>query len=244
MIFVPVFPLVPDDPFRLSNHRPLLRHSRPERKSTRMQTRGPKPRRASSDEDTIGRVKDAPRSRSPSAWSAWFLHLAGLALDGNHEAQLVLGEWFLDGHSIGKRVILERSRKRGLHLIEVAAHSGYRDAWLALADCLSGAVGTRRDSRLAIRWYERAARAGVRGAAYNLAMELRVMRQYAKALVWLRRAAAQDDEEAILTLAADEVLVPRLDRARRRRLITLVRSVARNPTLRREARSLIEQLRP
>jgi TPR repeat protein len=55
-----------------------------------------------------------------------------------------------------------------------------------------------------MRWYRRAARAGERAAAWNLAMEYRLRGKPRRYLHWIRTAASLGDDDAIRVLAEIE----------------------------------------
>jgi TPR repeat protein len=125
-----------------------------------------------------------------------------LALGGSPRAQATLGHLLLRGIP-GVEPDYTESRR----WLTLAASQDSRDAQAAydLATLYRNGYGVARDTRLAIRWLEQAAHAGLPLAQFQLANEYRfgatLPHDDALALQWLTRAANAELPEANLALA-------------------------------------------
>ncbi len=113
--------------------------------------------------------------------------LGGAAVQGNLDAQMILGQWFLAGHGV------ERDEARAFAWFKHAAHAGHAGASNMTGRCYENAWGTLQDDHAAAQWYTLAAQRGSDWGMYNLATALVLGRGIAasrpQALDWYLRAA-------------------------------------------------------
>lgn len=122
----------------------------------------------------------------PVAQTATWLVAAARA--GNAEAQVVLGQWLLDGHGVA------RNEATAFHWFERAAAQGHAMAHNMAGRCLEYGWGTPQDNARAIARYRSAADAGLDWGLYNLANMIATGRgtapDQAEALALYRQAAS------------------------------------------------------
>lgn len=99
---------------------------------------------------------------------------------------------------------------QSLHWVQLAAQRGNRDCMLLMAHaCRVGGWGVTQDHTQMLRWLLHAAAArsaaGMRLVSEAYARGLGVPHNAARALLWLRRAAAAGDHQAIARLAGQDV---------------------------------------
>jgi TPR repeat protein len=114
------------------------------------------------------------------------------ALQGNAEAQLVLGLYFQDGRGV------QQDLGRAVGWWEQAAAQGRLDAITFIANAyLEGGAGLRREPKVAIEWLERGTDAGSASAPFELAMIYylgkSVPKDWVTAAQWAKVAAAKGD---------------------------------------------------
>jgi len=144
----------------------------------------------------------------PRAAAAWVEVAANL---GHAEAQVVMGQWRLDGHG------LERDPQQALHWFLRAAQLGHPMAANMAGRCHEQGWGTPPDFEKAAHWYRQALKLGdLPQARYNLANLMAagqgVPRDHAQAFALYRQAADQGYAKAYAKLGRyheDGLVVPR-----------------------------------
>lgn len=120
----------------------------------------------------------------PAAAAAWMAAAAEL---GHREAQLVIGQWRLDGHGV------ERDPAAALAWFIKAARQGDAMGMNMAGRCSEVGWGTPINVQAAAHWYQQAAVKGLPQAMYNLAnllaSGLGVPQDHAAALTLYRNAA-------------------------------------------------------
>lgn len=157
----------------------------------------------SSVESSAGFLIAAKRAlkHEPPRWDEYFARLRAAARRGNADAQEQLGAWYLEGfNEASGQVVLRRSPKRALSLLESAAAGGNTSALFALGCCFDLGDGVARDPARAEQYYRQAARRGESLAALNLAVLYREKGDLRAAERWLRRAEAFGEPDAVLEL--------------------------------------------
>lgn len=120
------------------------------------------------------------------------------AAQGDVDAQLLLGQSYLDGQGVPK------DSKEAVAWYRKAAEQGNVQGQLRLALAYQDGNGTTKNSAEAVKWYRKAAEQGHAGGQYALASAYQagdgVMRNSAEAVRWYRKAAEQghDDAQAVL----------------------------------------------
>ncbi|MDF3838153.1 tetratricopeptide repeat protein [Cupriavidus basilensis] len=121
--------------------------------------------------------------------------LGGAAMQGNLDAQMILGQWFLAGHG------LPRDEAQAFAWFKHAAHAGHAGAANMAGRCYENGWGTLQDDNAAAHWYTLAAQRGSDWGMYNLATALVLGRgigaSRAEALDWYRRAAGMGHAKSL-----------------------------------------------
>ncbi|MGT2432488.1 tetratricopeptide repeat protein [Cupriavidus basilensis] len=143
--------------------------------------------------DQLGAAGLADKLREPPRLALpW---LGGAAVQGNLDAQMILGQWFLAGHG------LERDDARAFAWFKHAAHAGHAGAANMAGRCYENGWGTTQDDNAAAQWYTLAAQRGSDWGMYNLATALVLGRGIAasrtEALDWYRRAAGMGHAKSL-----------------------------------------------
>lgn len=133
------------------------------------------------------KLREPPRLALP-----W---LGRAAVQGNLDAQMILGQWFLAGHG------LDRDDARAFAWFKHAAHAGHAGAANMAGRCYENGWGTTQDDNAAAQWYTLAAQRGSDWGMYNLATALVLGRGIAasrtEALDWYRRAAGMGHAKSL-----------------------------------------------
>ncbi len=155
---------------------------------------------------------------TPAAWSqvlqaepatglAWMRAAAGL---GHAPAQLVLGQWLLDGHGSAPDAPMARQ------WFLKAARQGDAMAMNMAGRCHENGWGGPVDLEQAVYWYRQAAEAGLDAGMYNYANQLAsgkaVPQDHGQALGWYRRAASLGHAKSMTKAGRyfeDGLVVPR-----------------------------------
>jgi TPR repeat protein len=85
--------------------------------------------------------------------------------------------------------------------LSVAAGLGHSGSQIQLGNMYASGRGTKKDLKLATKWYLRAFRGGDASAAFNLAIDRRNSGDRKAAISWFRKAAARNHGGAIVELA-------------------------------------------
>lgn len=85
--------------------------------------------------------------------------------------------------------------------LSVAAGLGHDSSQLQLGNVYASGRGTRKNLKLAAKWYRKAYRGGNVSGAFNLAIDKRDRGDRKAAIGWFRRAAAQNHGGAMIELA-------------------------------------------
>jgi hypothetical protein len=129
---------------------------------------------------------------------------------GHAGAQVVLGQWLLDGHGQA------RDAARALHWFDQAARQGHAMGMNMAGRCHEQGWGTDVATDKAAHWYRQAVELGLPQAQYNLANLLArgdgVAQDHAQALALYQQAAAQGYVKAFAKLGRyheDGLVVPK-----------------------------------
>lgn len=123
----------------------------------------------------------------------WF---QAAASQGHAGAQCSLGLLYLEGK------VIARDPKLAVEWLRQAAAQGEaRAQWNLGSLYASGSAGLARDVAAALDWCQRAAEQGFAAGQATLGQLYARMERWPQAQVWLQRAAAQDDAEALFNLA-------------------------------------------
>lgn len=138
--------------------------------------------------DAIHAVLTGPAERAAD----W---LATAARRGHAEAQVVLGQWLLDGRGV------ERNPAEALFWFKTAALSGNAMAANMLGRCYEHGLGAPKCDKTATHWYALAADAGLDWGQYNYATSLQLGRgvpqDRSHAFALFQAAAAQGHAKSI-----------------------------------------------
>ncbi|MGO4332053.1 tetratricopeptide repeat protein [Cupriavidus sp. 2TAF22] len=143
--------------------------------------------------DQLGAAGLAGKLREPAHLALpW---LGGAAVQGNLDAQMILGQWFLAGHGV------PRDEARAFAWFKYAAHAGHAGAANLAGRCYENGWGTTQDDHAAAQWYTLAAQRGSEWGMYNLATALVLGRGIAAsrtdALAWYERAAGMGHAKSL-----------------------------------------------
>ncbi len=186
------------------------------------------------------RKTDPVPESQPSITAAYFRRLVDAAAKDELQAVAALGMWYLDGCRRRGRVILPRSPKRALPLLERAALGG--DAYAAnnLGYCFDVGLGVEQDVAKARTWYLRAFRHGSAQSASNIGILYRESGDTRGYLRWLRKGAEAGDPDAWLDLF-DHAEARSWPQSRRRPIVRALKRLARDPQYSDEVRERLER---
>jgi len=143
----------------------------------------------------------------PATGLAWMRAAASL---GHAPAQLVLGQWLLDGHGSAPDAPMARQ------WFIKAARQGDAMAMNMAGRCHENGWGGPVDLEQAVYWYRQAAEAGLDAGMYNYANQLAsgkaVAQDHARALDWYRKAAGLGHAKSMTKAGRyfeDGLVVPR-----------------------------------
>ena len=128
------------------------------------------------------------------AWRERATFLRRKALAGSVEALAELGQLFQHGIQDDRgHAIVRRNPRAGFDMLLRAAANGDSSVAFPLGYAYDVGLGTRPNKREALRWYDKAWRAGSSTAALNIAVIHRDDRRLRLAFRWWKRAAEAGD---------------------------------------------------
>ncbi len=122
--------------------------------------------------------------------------LEKMAKNGNPNAQLALGKIYFEG-----LVKKKQDHKKAFQLFMAAAIQDSPQAMFNVGLCYDGGFGVKKNLLEALRWYHKAADAGVPEAQINAAIAAEQRGDYPTALKYLRLRATQGDTPAMYKVA-------------------------------------------
>lgn len=122
--------------------------------------------------------------------------LEKMAKEGNPNAQLALGKIYFEG-----LVNKKPDHKKAFKLFMAAAVQDSPQAMFNVGLCYDGGFGVNKNLLEAMRWYHKAADAGVPEAQINAAIAAEQRGDYQTAMKYLRLRAAQGDTPAMYKVA-------------------------------------------
>ena len=172
-------------------------------------------------------LQRANAKRARGDWATYVALLSAASDLGLPEAQENLGAWCLEGiRDSSGRWLLRCSPRRAVRLLSSAAQANNKAAMFTLGYCHDVGLGVGADAAQALRWYRRAARAGVVEATMNMAVKYAELGNVQASRRWLRRAADQGHPEARLEIAKS-VVFGRYPKKRKQAAIGELRKLAR-----------------
>jgi TPR repeat protein len=146
------------------------------------------------------RSAQLPQRIAVAMWSQRMDSLRERVLAGEIAAMSELGITLADGiRSARGRVLVRRNAPYAVRLLRRAADGGDALANSALGYAYDVGNGVRSDKAAALRWYKRAVRRGIEGAASNIGTLYRDQGHLARAHRWALRAAKMGDGDAAVT---------------------------------------------
>lgn len=111
-----------------------------------------------------------------------------------------IGTMFLDGHGV------KQDYQKAVSLFKFAAELDYPSAAHNLGYMYDNGEGIMKDEIEAVKWYQKAAELGLASSQYNLGVlyldgRKNVPADKSKALLWLKKAAAQGHTKALIVIA-------------------------------------------
>jgi uncharacterized protein len=123
-----------------------------------------------------------------------FAALANTAEAGDAEAQLSLGQMYVNGEGVSKDVV------KAVEWFQKAASQGHPKAQFSLGKMYYLGESVPKDAVKAVEWYQKAAEQGYANAQFNLGKMYQtgegVQTDLAKAVEWYEKAAAQGNADA------------------------------------------------
>jgi len=124
-----------------------------------------------------------------------FKEFQSLARQGDAEAQLILGNMYINGNGTSK------NDKKGVEWFRKAAEQGDASAQYSLGVMHSDGRGTIKDIQEGMKWYLKAAEQGDAIAQSNIGLQRFTRKDYKGAVFWFHKAAKQGDETSQYGLA-------------------------------------------
>ena len=183
----------------------------------------------------------ASRRRS---WAEHVSLLERAAKEGSPDAMARLGAWLVEGYVVAGKTVVRRDRRRGLHMLALAASKGSRNAPTILGNYYFEGGTVQRNWTKAAQWYRRAIAAGSEVAAINLAALYEGQHRYSHARNVLMKPARRGAVDAALRIARLDLLAPNNSASARKRALAMLKKYAlsRQEYLRIQARMFLDEL--
>jgi TPR repeat protein len=182
------------------------------------------------------------RRARPPRWVDYARLLVAAAALGEPDAQENLAAWHLEGLHAGGRVVIRRSPKKAVLLLEASSRAGNPVAQNLLGYCFDQGIGVKPDVKRAASLYRKAFGGGNAMGAANLATLYRSRSDLKGELRWLKRAFELNDWDAGLEFCRAILRSPsRRGLAESRRMLKFIEKRG-NAEERRESRKLLAQV--